>query len=98
MLPLAVLSFMMGIVLGMRYKVFVLLPASFCLLPIALFVGLYGYRTPGLVILTGAATLASLQIGYLASIAVHYLLAESRVGALPRGSGSPFPPDPGLAH
>jgi hypothetical protein len=98
MLPLAVLSFMTGIALGMRYTVFVLLPASFCLLPIALLVGLYGYSTAGLVILTGAATLASLQIGYLAGIVLHYLLAESRVGALPRASRSPPPPDPGLAH
>jgi hypothetical protein len=96
MLALSVLSFVIGVVLGTRYKVLVLLPAIVCVLPIALFVGLYGYGTAGLVILTVTATLVGLEIGYLAA-ALH-LLAESRIRALRRASGNPSPAGPGLAH
>jgi hypothetical protein len=97
MLALPVLIFVIGVVLGTRYKVLVLLPAIVCVLPIALFVGLYGYGTAGLVILTVTATLVGLEIGYLAGVALH-LLAESRIRALRRASGNPSPAGPGLAH
>jgi hypothetical protein len=98
MLGLAVLSFVIGIVLGTRYKVLVLLPAILCALPIALFVGLCAYGTAGRAILTVAASLAGLQIGYLAGVVVRHLLAPSRVGALRRASSSPSPFGPDLAH
>ena len=79
MAMLALLSFLTGTVLGMRFKVLVLLPAIACELPIALAVGIF--RQPGLVSVTlvSAAAIACLQIGYLAGIAIRHSLAAARM-------------------
>jgi hypothetical protein len=84
LLALAVLSLIIGVVLGTRYKVLSLLPAIVCGLPIASLVGLYVYGTAGLVMLTMAATLVGLQIGYLAGVAGQLFVGfhmEGRRGA-----------------
>jgi ABC-type proline/glycine betaine transport system permease subunit len=78
MAMLVLLSFLSGTVLGMRFKVLVLLPAIACALPIALAVG---NRQPGIgsVALVSAATVACLQIGYSAGIAIRRSLAAARM-------------------
>jgi hypothetical protein len=91
-LTLAVLSLVVGAVLGTRYKVHVLLPAIVSALPISLFVGLYAYGTVGLVILTVASTIVLLQVGYLAGV-----FAQSRLETV-RGAERTSSAGPGLAH
>jgi hypothetical protein len=76
---LALLSFSAGTVLGMRLRVLVLVPATACMLPIALTVGISRQQPLGSVTLLVAATVAILQIGYLAGIAIR----RSRAAAQP---------------
>jgi hypothetical protein len=66
MLSLLAFSCFIGIVLGSRYKVLVLVPATLCAIPIAIFVGFSDHGTIIPAIVDGAVTLASLQVGYLA--------------------------------
>jgi hypothetical protein len=84
LLALAVFSLIIGVVLGTRYKVIILLPAIVCGLLIASLVGLYVYGTAGLIVLTIAATLVGLQVGYLAGVAGQLFVGlrmEGRRGA-----------------
>ena len=92
MLALALLSLVIGVGLGTRYRVLVLLPAIACDLPLALLVGFYLYGTAGLVIITVASTIVLLQIGYLAGVFV-----QSRLETV-RGAESTSSAGPGLAH
>jgi hypothetical protein len=84
LLALTVLSLIIGVVLGTRYKVLILLPAIACGLLIASLAGLYVYGTAGLIMLTMGATLVGLQIGYLAGVAGQLFVGlhmEGRRGA-----------------
>jgi hypothetical protein len=69
-LALALLSLVVGVGLGTRYKVLTLLAAIVAALPLAFLVGLYLYGTVGLVIITIASTVVLLQVGYLAGLVV----------------------------
>jgi hypothetical protein len=75
---LALLSFLAGTVLGMRLRVLVLVPATACVLPIALAVGISRLEALGSVTLLVVATVAILQIGYLAGIAIRRSLAAAQ--------------------
>jgi hypothetical protein len=92
-LALAVLSFVIGVALGARYKVFVLFPAIVCGLTLALLVGFHVYGTAGLVILTVALTVLLLQVGYLAGVVV-----QARVETFRGAESTSSPAGPGLAH
>ena len=71
MVMLLLLSFLIGAVLGMRFKVLVLVPAIAGTLPIAVAVEISHQQGLASIILVSAATVALVQIGYLAGIAVH---------------------------
>jgi hypothetical protein len=71
---LALLVFLIGMLLGLRFKVLVLVPAMAGLVPIALLVALpreHGFVS---IIVIFAATVACLQIGYIAGIVICYSL------------------------
>lgn len=69
---LALLVFLIGMVLGLRFKVLLLVPAMAGLVPIALAIATP--REHGLVsiIVVLAATVACLQVGYMAGISICY--------------------------
>jgi hypothetical protein len=81
MVMLLLLSFLIGAVLGMRFKVLVLVPAIAGTLPIAVAVEISHQQGLASIILVSAATVALVQIGYLAGIAVHRRLATGRISA-----------------
>jgi hypothetical protein len=91
-LALALLSLVIGVGLGTRYRVLVLLPAMVGALPLALLVGLYLYGTAGLVIFTVASTVALLQVGYLTGVVLQSRLEILRRAERTSSAG------PGLAH
>jgi hypothetical protein len=83
------LSLMMGMVLGQRYRVLVLLPAGALILLVMVSVGLA--RAQGLesTALTAAAAIVSLQIGYLAGSGLRrYFFAAARLRSVPRGASA----------
>ena len=82
MVMLALLSLLTGMVLGMRSKVLILVPATACAVPIAIAIGVESYNAFGLVLLLVAAAVVSLQIGYLAGVRIRYALAVARIGSL----------------
>ena len=81
MAMLLLLSLLIGAVLGMRFKVLVLVPAIAGALPIAVALEIFRQQSLTSIILASAATVALLQIGYLAGIAVHRGLATARLRA-----------------
>ena len=78
---LLLLSFLIGAVLGLRFKVLVLVPAIAGTLPIAVAVEISHQQGLASIILVSAAAVALLQIGYLAGIVVHRGLAPGRISA-----------------
>ena len=82
MITVALLSLLTGMVLGMRFKVLILVPAFACILPIAFGFGLARDHALGSAIIVAAAALASVQIGYFACVLIRYPLAAARVSGL----------------
>ncbi len=74
MAMLALLVFVVGMVLGLRFKVLVLVlvPAMAGLVPIALAIATPGEHGLISIIIVFAATAACLQVGYVAGIAICY--------------------------
>jgi hypothetical protein len=81
MAMLALLVFLIGMMLGLRFKVLVLVPAMAGLVPIALAIA--PLREHGLVsiIVVFAATAACLQVGYIAGIVISYSAGGVRVSS-----------------
>jgi hypothetical protein len=97
-MSLLLISLLLGMVLGQRFKVLVLLPAMVFLLLVAIGVGMANAQGLGPTALMAVGALASLQVGYLAGVGVRYLLTGTRsakrrsvkLGAQPvRGAQSP---------
>jgi hypothetical protein len=79
---LLLISLLLGMVLGQRFRVLVLLPAMGIILSVAIGMGLasaLGLRPTALL---AVGSVVSLQIGYLAGIGLRYFLAGAR-GAKP---------------
>jgi hypothetical protein len=94
MATLALLSFLSGTALA-RFKVLVLLPAMAGALPVALAVGIFRHPDLGSVALVSAATVACLQMGYLAGIAIRRSLAAARISG---GRITPLARSPALPN
>ncbi len=77
---LVLLGLLAGMALEKRFRVLVLVPA--CLLPVALAVGLGRHQAIGAVALMTIATVASVQIGYLARVAIRTALSAARTTGL----------------
>lgn len=97
MIILTLLSLLTGMVLGLRFKVLILVPAIGCALFIALIVGVARAEVlwPAAM---AAAGVASVQIGYLAGIGLRYFLAASRMSGLRSGSLTDAQPVRRAAH
>jgi predicted neutral ceramidase superfamily lipid hydrolase len=84
-LTFVLISLLAGMVLGQRFRVLVLIPATAILLPVAVGAGIAHYDAMGPIMLLAALAVGSLQIGYLAGIGIRYSLAAARTGALRTG-------------
>ena len=85
MMLLAIPSLLVGAVLAQRFRVMILLPATAMMLVLAAVAGLLqSYTVWGIVVLAAAGG-ASLQIGYLFGLGLHYLL-ETRSTERPQSA------------
>ena len=74
---LSMVSLLVGMVLGQRFKVLVLMPATAIVLVLAVGAGVTQARTAWSIVLMAAAAATSMQIGYLVGIGVHHVLAAA---------------------
>jgi hypothetical protein len=68
-----------GVFLGMRCRVLVLIPCIVCLVVPEMALGIGGQQSLRSIMFFAPASVASLQIGYWAGIAIRYLLSSMRV-------------------
>jgi hypothetical protein len=87
MMTLSMISFLVGTVLGQRFKIVVLIPVFAIVLVFAVGTGIALAQTAWWVVLMATAAVTCLQIGYLFGIGVHHVLAA----ALSRKSSSLSP-------
>jgi hypothetical protein len=80
MIVLSTVSLLVGALLGQRFKVMILMPATAIVLVIAIGTGITGnthaYTAWSIILMAGAAA-TSMQIGYLIGIGVHHVLAAA---------------------
>jgi hypothetical protein len=84
----ALLTLLTGAVLGMRFRVFVLLPAIAVTAASILASEVATSHTPGRAAFVAAVAIATLQIGYLCGV-VRYALVFARLRALQDRSQAP---------
>ena len=77
MMTLSMISFLLGAVLGQRFKIVVLIPAFAIVLAFVVGTGVALAQTAGSIVLMAAAAVTCLQIGYLVGIGVHHVLAAA---------------------
>lgn len=82
MTSLVLIAFLAGATLGQRCRVLVLLPAIAIVTPTAIGIEIVNGGSIGAIVLTTIASIASLQIGYLAGIGIRHLLAVARLRGL----------------
>jgi hypothetical protein len=75
----AILSVLVGMVLGQRFKVFVLAPTFMLVLVLAAGLFVMGAGAPSTIVSIAMAAIISLQFGYLVGIAIHELLLMPHV-------------------
>ena len=75
MIVLSMVSFLVGALLGQRFKVMVLIPAVAAVLTLAVGIGVTHAHTGWSIVLMAAAAATSMQIGYLIGISIHHVLA-----------------------
>jgi hypothetical protein len=80
MLMLLLLAVLVGAVLGMRFKVFVLIPAIGLTLPTILAAGMISRESLASFAVTAILAGTCLQIGYLAGAVARYATAAARAG------------------
>ncbi|HXW66106.1 MAG TPA: hypothetical protein VEK74_13560 [Burkholderiaceae bacterium] len=83
MLTPAFLTLLVGMLLGQRFKVLILVPSILIILMFAIGAMIAGVA-PGTVALTATAAIACLQIGYLVGTGLHYLWLTVRENRLRR--------------
>ena len=91
-------SLLAGMVLGQRFKVLAVVPAIAVSLLVAIGFGIAVSEGLGHTILLAALAVASLQIGYLAGIAIRYSLAAARTSGLRTASVHAPQPTRHAAH
>jgi hypothetical protein len=77
MIILSTVSLLVGALLGQRFKVMILMPATAIVLAIAIGTGVTHAYTAWSIILMAGAAVTSVQIGYLIGIGVHRVLAAA---------------------
>jgi hypothetical protein len=78
MLLFAILSLLVGMVFGQRFKIMILAPAISLTLLLAIGASIARAEVPWMVGLTTAVAIACLQIGYLLGIAIRHLIVAAR--------------------
>ena len=86
MMTLATVSLLVGMVLGQRFKVLVLMPTIAIALVLAVGAGVARADTVWWIVLMAATTAISLQIGYLIGIGIRHVLVAARGGRSPATS------------
>ena len=86
MMTLAMISLLVGMVLGQRFKVLVLMPTIAIALILVIGVGVARADTVWWIILSAIAVATSLQIGYLLGIGVRHALVAARASRSPAAS------------
>jgi hypothetical protein len=93
MTVLAILAMLSGVVLGLRFRVLVLLPAICVLTLVTLGAGIANSSSAGNLLLAVVVAVAALQIGYLGGAVIRSAYAEQRtqkasqdeeIGVLPK--------------
>jgi hypothetical protein len=92
------ISLLAGMVLGQRFKVLAVVPAMAASSVVAIGFGIAHSEGPGGTVLLAALAVASLQIGYLAGIAIRYALAATRTSGLHTASVDGPQPTRHAAH
>lgn len=82
-MTIAIVSFLVGMVLGQRFGVLILVPATAVGLALAIGYALANGDRLLLVVQIGAATVASLEVGYLLGIGLRHLLVAGRASRSP---------------
>jgi hypothetical protein len=94
---LAILTLLVGVALGQRFTVLVLLPAILVTLCIAVGVGMARAQTAGTIALGAIAAIVCLQIGYLLGLAIRQVI-KARASRLRSASFTDSPPARRPAH
>jgi hypothetical protein len=81
-LTFALISLLLGMVLGQRFKVLALVPIIAVWLLVATGVGIVRYGELGPTLLLAALAVASVQIGYLTGVVIRYSLVGTRASGL----------------
>jgi hypothetical protein len=72
---LAIIGVMIGIVLGLRYKVLALVPAALFAMILAIGIGVARADSVWSIVLTTVAVVTAVQLGYLAGVVIHAIIA-----------------------
>jgi hypothetical protein len=94
----ALISLLAGMVLGQRFKVLAVVPAMAVSSLVAIGFGMARSEGLGGTVLLAALAVASLQIGYLAGVAIRYSLAAARTSGLRTASVHAPQPTRHAAH
>jgi hypothetical protein len=86
---LAIIGIVVGIVLGLRYKILILVPAVLFAMIFAIIIGIGRADSFWSIVLTTVVLVAAVQLGYLAGIAIHAVIAAIRPPRKDGGSGKP---------
>jgi hypothetical protein len=86
MMVFVVLSLLVGMVLGQRFKVLVLVPAIGLALLVTIVAGIARADALWPIVLMSAAVIASLQLGYLAGTGIRHLIVAARASRLRAGT------------
>ena len=78
MIAYVVLTLLIGMVLGQRFKVVVLMPTIALVLAVTICVGIARADAPFYVAVLTAAAIAAVQVGYVAGIGIRYLTVIAR--------------------
>jgi hypothetical protein len=76
--PFVLISLLAGMVLGLRFRVLVLVPTTAMVAALAVSIGFMRALTTWVVVLAVAASIAGLQIGYFAGTIVRHWLPSAR--------------------
>jgi hypothetical protein len=75
---LAIIGVVVGIVLGLRYKILILVPAVLFAMTIAIIIGVARADSFWAIVLTTVVLVIVIQLGYLAGIAIRAIIAAIR--------------------
>ena len=94
MMMFAVFCALAGMVLGLRFKVLVLLPAIACAIAAGAALGLAERAGLATTVLETLAAVVALQLGYLGGVGTRFAIALTRVPRLSPTQGSSEPAAP----